>query len=93
MRSVVRATDIACRIGGDEFAVILPESNRDDAELLAERIAAAIRQQKIEKVGALRISAGVAEVRPDDSATDLFQRADEALYRAKEGGKARTASL
>lgn len=93
VRSVVRSTDIACRIGGDEFAVILPESNRDDAELLAERIATAIRQQKIDKVGALRISAGVAEVRPADGATDLFQRADEALYRAKEGGKARTASL
>ena len=43
VRSVVRATDIPCRVGGDEFAVILPESSRDDAELLADRIAIAIR--------------------------------------------------
>ena len=79
VRSVVRATDIPCRVGGDEFAVILPESSRDDAELLADRIALAIRSQKIEKVGALKISAGVAELRPEDTAADLFKRADHAL--------------
>jgi diguanylate cyclase (GGDEF)-like protein len=90
VRSVVRATDIACRVGGDEFAVILPESGRDDAELLADRIALAIRGQKIEKVGSLKISAGVAELRLDDTAADLFKRADHALYRAKNAGKART---
>ena len=67
VRGVVRATDIPCRVGGDEFAVILPESSRDDAELLADRIALAIRGQKIEKIGALKISAGVAELRPEDT--------------------------
>ena len=46
VRTVVRATDIACRVGGDEFAVILPESSRDDAELLADRIALAIRARR-----------------------------------------------
>jgi diguanylate cyclase (GGDEF)-like protein len=90
IRTVVRATDIACRVGGDEFAVILPESSRDDAELLADRIALAIRGQKIDKIGALKISAGVAELRQDDTAADLFKRADHALYRAKNAGKART---
>ncbi len=90
LRTVVRATDIACRVGGDEFGVILPESGRDDAELLADRIAQAIRGQKIAKVGTLKISAGVAEARPDDTAADLFKRADQALYRAKNAGKART---
>ncbi len=90
VRGVVRATDIACRVGGDEFAIILPESSRDDAELLADRIALAIRSQKIDKIGALKISAGVAEVRQDDTSADLFKRADHALYRAKNAGKART---
>ena len=89
VRGVVRATDIPCRVGGDEFAVILPEASRDDAELLADRIALAIRGQKIDKVGALKISAGVAELRPGDTAADLFHRADEALLRAKNSGKAR----
>jgi eukaryotic-like serine/threonine-protein kinase len=89
VRSAVRATDIPCRVGGDEFAVILPESSRDDAELLADRIAVAIRAQKISKAGSLKISAGVAELRPEDTAADLFKRADHALYRAKDAGKAR----
>ncbi len=89
VRGVVRSTDIACRVGGDEFAVILPESGRDDAELLADRIALSIRSIKVEKIGPLKISAGVAEVRPDDTAADLFKRADQALYRAKHEGKAR----
>ena len=89
VRSAVRVTDIPCRVGGDEFAVILPESSRDDAELLADRIALAIRAQKIEKIGTLKISAGVAELRSDDTAAELFKRADHALYRAKHAGKAR----
>jgi diguanylate cyclase (GGDEF)-like protein len=89
VRGVVRATDIPCRVGGDEFAVILPEASRDDAELLADRIGLAIRGQKIEKIGVLKISAGVAELRPGDTAADLFNRADEALLRAKSSGKAR----
>ena len=74
---------------GDEFCVIVPESSRDDAELLGDRIAHAIRQQKVEKVGALKVSAGVAELRPDDTPADLFKRADEALLRAKGDGKGR----
>jgi diguanylate cyclase (GGDEF)-like protein len=89
VRAVVRATDIPCRVGGDEFAVILPESGRDDAELLADRIALAIRAQKIDKVGSLKISAGVAELRASDTAADLFERADHALLRAKNTGKSR----
>jgi diguanylate cyclase (GGDEF)-like protein len=89
VRSVVRATDIPCRVGGDEFAVILPEAGRDDAELLADRIALAIRAQEIDKVGALNISAGIAELRSGDAASDLFKRADDALLRAKSSGKAR----
>jgi diguanylate cyclase (GGDEF)-like protein len=90
IRTVVRVTDIPCRVGGDEFAIILPESSRDDAELLADRVGFAIRSQKIDKVGALKISAGVAELRQNDTPTDLFKRADQAMYRAKHAGKART---
>jgi len=90
IRGVVRATDIPCRVGGDEFAIILPESGREDAELLADRVGLAIRAQKIDKVGVLKISGGVAELRPDETAADLFTRADHAMYRAKNAGKART---
>jgi len=88
--SVCRSADVACRVGGDEFAVVVPESSSEDAELLAGRIAQAIGSRPISPGGTVNVSAGVAELRPDDRATELFQRADEALYRAKELGKAQT---
>src|SRR5438445_8999140 len=87
VRSVVRSADIACRVGGDEFAVILPESALADADQLYRRIQAAVSSRPIAQVGKLHLSAGVAELRSDDDATALFERADEALYRAKNAGK------
>jgi diguanylate cyclase (GGDEF)-like protein len=83
MRSCIRSTDVGCRVGGDEFAVILPESNRGDADHLAARIERAVGSEPIAKAGTLKISAGVAELSPDDTPSDLFERADEDLYRAK----------
>ena len=90
LRLVVRTTDIACRVGGDEFAVILPEAGADDGELLAQRIARAVSASPVAEAGTLLLSAGVAELREGDTANGLFERADQALYRAKELGKAQT---
>jgi len=87
IRGCVRSTDIGCRVGGDEFAVILPESTRGDADHLAARIERAVASEPLAKVGTLKISAGVAELSPDDTASDLFERADEDLYRAKAAAK------
>jgi diguanylate cyclase (GGDEF)-like protein len=89
VREVVRSADIACRVGGDEFAVILPESSLTDGDQLYRRIEHAVTSRPIANVGTLRLSAGVAELRPEDDPVSLFQRADDALYRAKEGGKGR----
>jgi diguanylate cyclase (GGDEF)-like protein len=90
MLSVSRTADFMCRVGGDEFAVVLPESSVEDGELLAERIARAIAARPIGSAGTISLSAGVAELHAADRPTDIFQRADEALYKAKELGKART---
>jgi diguanylate cyclase (GGDEF)-like protein len=87
VRDVVRTADIACRVGGDEFAVVLPESTLRDAEQLYRRIQYAVSAQPIGQVGHIVFSAGVAELRPEDDAVAFFQRADDALYRAKEAGK------
>jgi len=52
IRGCVRSTDIGCRVGGDEFAVILPESTRGDADHLAARIERAVASEPLAKVGA-----------------------------------------
>jgi diguanylate cyclase (GGDEF)-like protein len=92
VRDVVRTADIACRVGGDEFAVILPESSLDDADQLYRRILSAVSSRPLGQAGKLYLSAGVAEMRPEDDPVSFFQRADDALYRAKEAGKGRVVS-
>jgi diguanylate cyclase (GGDEF)-like protein len=89
LQSVVRGADIACRVGGDEFAVILPESGLEDAELLYKRVQFAVASRPLGPFERIRLSAGIAELRPEDDAKTFFERADEALYRAKESGKGR----
>jgi diguanylate cyclase (GGDEF)-like protein len=88
VRDVVRSADFACRVGGDEFAVILPESTLADADQLYRRLQAELSARPIGQAGRLSFSAGVAELRAEDDPTVFFERADEALYRAKERGKA-----
>jgi diguanylate cyclase (GGDEF)-like protein len=89
---LAEAADIACRVGGDEFAVILPESSLDDADQLYRRIQNAISSRPLGQGGKLFLSAGVAELRAEDDPVAFFQRADDALYRAKEAGKGRVVS-
>ena len=88
VRDVVRSADFACRVGGDEFAVILPESTLTDADQLYRRLQAAISARPVGQAGRLSFSAGVAELKSEDDPTGFFERADEALYGAKERGKA-----
>jgi diguanylate cyclase (GGDEF)-like protein len=89
LQSVVRSADVACRVGGDEFAVILPESTLADAEQLYRRVQFAVGSRPLGPFERVQLSAGIGELRPDDDARSFFERADEALYRAKEGGKGR----
>jgi len=87
VRDVVRSADVACRVGGDEFAVILPESSLADADQLYKRLEHAVSARPVGQAGRLHLSAGVTELRADDDAVSFFERADEALYRAKGMGK------
>jgi diguanylate cyclase (GGDEF)-like protein len=87
IREVVRTADIPCRVGGDEFAVVMPESGILQAEQLFGRLQAAIGGRPVGQAGRLHISAGVAELKADDDSIAFFERADEALYRAKGAGK------
>ena len=92
VRSVVRSADIACRVGGDEFAVILPESTLADAEQLYRRLQLSVSTPTPEAADGLHLSAGIAELTPQDDAVSFFERADEALFRAKETGKGQAVS-
>jgi diguanylate cyclase (GGDEF)-like protein len=84
LQEVARAADVVCRWGGDEFALILPESSLVDGEGLFARIVATLERRPPEHVARIGLSAGIAELRADDDAMSLFERAEEALRRAKE---------
>jgi diguanylate cyclase (GGDEF)-like protein len=86
-RGVVRSADLACRVGGDEFAVLLPEASGREAELLYRRLHDAVSSRPVAEAGDVSVSAGIAELDADEEPNAFFERADEALYRAKERGK------
>ena len=86
IRQVVRSADIPCRVGGDEFAVIVPEVEVGQAQQLVGRNQRAVTSQPIARAGRVRVSAGVSDLQPNDSPTSLFERGDESLYATKHAG-------
>ncbi|AKJ96284.1 hypothetical protein TVD_13345 [Thioalkalivibrio versutus] len=86
---LVRKVDLIARIGGEEFALILPATNAAAAGEVAERLRLRIADCGFARVEArpVTLSAGVATVRPDDTEASLYGRADKALYRAKANGR------
>ncbi|MGL4603198.1 MAG: diguanylate cyclase [Iodobacter sp.] len=87
IRQQIRGIDTACRWGGEEFLVICPETNAEQAALLAERILQAIRSHAFSSQRPLTLSAGVACLHQDEAEDALLHRADEALYQSKHGGR------
>ena len=99
LRQNIRPMDVACRPGGEEFLVILPETPGDLAYAAAERVRRAIAAGKFNVLSdtrevAVTVSAGVsALLGPHDTMADLLARADSALYAAKSAGRNRVESL
>lgn len=89
----VREVDVAARLGGEEFAVLLPEASVEDACAVAARVARAVRLAVVESpVGPLRmtVSIGLASLEgPQDSIDSLLKYSDIALYAAKKNGRDR----
>ncbi|HET6346985.1 MAG TPA: GGDEF domain-containing protein, partial [Myxococcota bacterium] len=86
----LRATDIAARYAGDEFAALLPQTSASEAMGLARRISAQVRELGLgPEGGPLSVSIGVADLEGSggSSAEELFTAADEALYAAKAAGR------
>lgn len=96
MRDQVREYDVVARIGGEEFAVILPNTELEAANGVAERIRTSLMSKELikrstgESMGRVTISTGVAQARPEDSAESLIERADANLHAAKQAGRNRT---
>jgi diguanylate cyclase (GGDEF)-like protein len=86
VRSVVRPSDYPVRWGGDEFAVLLPDSNLNHARLMAEKLRLTVESFPFD-VGPVTVSLGTALLSSDRSVSSLFQRADKALYEAKRQGR------
>ena len=86
----MRAVDVVSRYGGEEFMIAMPKTEENDALVAADRIRALIAGTPIYVDGqALRIttSAGVAQVQKGEQLRDVFKRADDALYKAKQAGR------
>lgn len=87
-----RAHDVAARIGGEEFAIIIPLADKNAAQAIAERIRIEASQIKFNgKKGGPRfsitVSGGIATMDAQDSAETLYQKADDNLYRSKRNGR------
>jgi diguanylate cyclase (GGDEF)-like protein len=89
LRATVRDGDLAARLGGEEFAVVLPDTCLQEARVVAERLRTRLRARTIPAIGSsVTASFGIAELRPSDSSVDnLLHRADQAMYRAKAQGR------
>jgi len=95
LKESVRNDDLAARIGGEEFALLLPSTPLKGAVELAERIRTSIANSRIrrrnseQQVGQITVSLGVADLWPSDNGESWFSRADEALYASKREGRNR----
>jgi len=87
LRDVAGPRDLACRIGGGRFGVVLSQADSRDAEGLFERLQSALRDRPLPNLGVVSFSGGVAELLPNDDATALIVRADAALGLAKSSGR------
>ena len=93
LRSSIKGRDVAARLGGEEFAILLPQTSLAGAAAVAEQIRGTVAQGRItrpdgnESIGQVTLSVGVAIARPGDTLEALLERADAAMYAAKRAGR------
>lgn len=89
--AVLESSQLAFRYGGEEFVVLLPSVNCDAVMPIAERFRKKIQSEEFavasDRKVTVTVSIGLAEVKAEDNSRKLFQRADEAMYRAKKSGR------
>ncbi|MDC0612726.1 GGDEF domain-containing protein, partial [Vibrio sp.] len=85
--SYLRENDLLARYGGDEFVIVLPNTDQGEAQEISERILRGIRLAQVFPEVLLSCSFGVAQMENGDDFARLFERADRALYLAKNSGR------
>jgi diguanylate cyclase (GGDEF)-like protein len=90
-QQALRPTDMLGRFGGDEFVALLPGNDRAAAIVIAERIRVHIHESRLEGAHTITASFGIAEMQDLDTYESIFERADQALYKAKNEGRNRSA--
>jgi len=83
----IRTCDMVARIGGEEFLIILPQIDKDQAYLVAERIRNTVSDYNFTKLDQLTVSMGVTELTISDDFDTILKRADDGLYSSKETGR------
>ncbi|HIP55067.1 MAG TPA: diguanylate cyclase [Sulfurimonas autotrophica] len=90
LQDSLRTSDAFCRIGGEEFMIILAHTNKEQAIVIAEKLRKKVQESK--KILPITMSFGVTEYISGESEDELFKRVDKALYKAKESGRNRVVS-
>jgi diguanylate cyclase (GGDEF)-like protein len=97
IKSCLRTNDSAYRYGGEEFTVILPETNGDEAKTVAQRIRSSLESEKFkpipDKNAQITISIGVTQYYPKEELSAFIRRADKAMYLSKKNGRNRVSVL
>jgi len=90
VRKTLREQDVAGRLGGDEFSLVLPDTQAHDAVNLAERIVGLLGQRQAQtRQTRVSLSFGIVQMNPNESVDEALRRADQALYEAKRQGRSR----
>ena len=90
-QQALRPADMLGRFGGDEFVALLPGIDQAAAIVIAERIRLHVLESRLEGAHTITASFGIAEMHEHDTYESIFERADQALYRAKQEGRNRAA--
>ena len=97
IKSCLRTNDSAYRYGGEEFTVILPETNGDEAKTVAQRIRSSLETEKFKPIpdrnAKITISIGVTQYFPKEELSAFIRRADKAMYLSKKNGRNRVSVL
>jgi diguanylate cyclase (GGDEF)-like protein/PAS domain S-box-containing protein len=87
LKKQIRDSDVVARWGGEEFVVLAPEAGLQSIKNMAEKIRQSVQSEKFPGVGKITCSIGVAQLEQGESFESFFNRADEALYSAKDNGR------